>query len=478
MAGAALSEEHERELRAIVGEEHLSTDPKVCRRLAADLSLLPFEPAAAVVSPGSLAELAAAVAAAHRAGLSIATRGGGMSYTHAHPPTRPGTLLLDTGRLHRVVSVEADDLYAVVEAGCTWEALTLALREHGLRTPFWGPLSGAHATIGGTLSQNAAFYGSAGYGTAAESVLGLTVVLADGTVVRTGSGGCAGAGPFARYFGPDLTGLFLADSGALGIKAEASLRLVPAPAVALAASFAFERRADAVEAMREMARLGVASDLFAFDRYYHGLLDRLGFGFLAEQAFSLHAVVEGHDLGHAASALALLVEIGRRHGRELDPSVPLAIRADPFGATRTLFKGEERGVHLPVHAFVPFSRAPRAVAALEELLAEHGATLAAQEIGIWTLMLVAGKDFLLEGSLFFGGDYRDPSVAAEARATVLALRRELATRWDAVGSIHVQVGRYYDYAGRLENGTRSLLEQVKRLLDPEGALAAGALGLP
>ena len=58
-----------------------------------------------------------------------------------------------------------------------------------MRTGYWGPLSGVNATIGGALSQNSAFFGSALNGTVADSVLGVTVVLANGEIVTTGSGG-------------------------------------------------------------------------------------------------------------------------------------------------------------------------------------------------------------------------------------------------------------------------------------------------
>ena len=99
----------------------------------------------------------------------------------------------------------------------------------GMRTGYWGPLSGVNATIGGALSQNSAFFGSALHGTVADSVLGVTVVLANGEIVTTGSGARNGAAPFTRHGGPDLTGIFLGDNGAFGVKVAATLRLLPRP---------------------------------------------------------------------------------------------------------------------------------------------------------------------------------------------------------------------------------------------------------
>jgi FAD/FMN-containing dehydrogenase len=72
-----------------------------------------------------------------------------------------------------------------------------------------GP-SGRYATVGGALSQNSLFYGSAQYGTVADFVVGLEVVVADGSTLHTGSWGRRGSAPFFRYNGPDLPGVFSA----------------------------------------------------------------------------------------------------------------------------------------------------------------------------------------------------------------------------------------------------------------------------
>ena len=70
---------------------------------------------------------------------------------------------------NRVVEVNAADRYITVEAGCTWAQVNAALDGTGLRTGYWGPLSGVNATVGGALSQNSAFFGSALNGTVAEA---------------------------------------------------------------------------------------------------------------------------------------------------------------------------------------------------------------------------------------------------------------------------------------------------------------------
>ena len=127
-------------------------------------------------------------------------------------------------------------MFITVEAGVTWKRIHEALAPFGLRLPFYGTFSGARATVGGGLSNGALFHGTARHGTGADGVLGLELVLADGTLLRTGQAGFGGK-PFYRTFGPDLTGLFLHDCGAFGIKVEATLRLIRSPGHSGHASF-------------------------------------------------------------------------------------------------------------------------------------------------------------------------------------------------------------------------------------------------
>jgi D-lactate dehydrogenase (cytochrome) len=101
------------------------------------------------------------VALCNEAGAAIVPRGGGMSYTDGYLPVRPLSVTFDLGHLNRIVHIAAEDMYVTVEAGCTWDALNNALAPLGLRTPYWGPVSGGRATVGGALSQNSVFWGAA-----------------------------------------------------------------------------------------------------------------------------------------------------------------------------------------------------------------------------------------------------------------------------------------------------------------------------
>ncbi|NJS14645.1 MAG: FAD-binding oxidoreductase [Sphingopyxis sp.] len=142
-----------------------------------------------------------------------------MSYTGGYTQTMPGAVLIDTGAMDRILDINEIDMRVTVEAGCSWAKLYDTLKPLGLRTPFWGTLSGLKATVGGGMSQNCLFWGSARHGSGPQSCLAMEVVLADGTILKTGEG-------VARPYGPDMTGLFLGDTGAMGVKATITLRLI------------------------------------------------------------------------------------------------------------------------------------------------------------------------------------------------------------------------------------------------------------
>ena len=107
-----------------------------------------------VVSPESTEQLANAVKLANRKKIALNPRGSGMSYTKGYTSDLPNTGLIDFSKMNRILEINQDDMYITVEAGCTWKQIYDALSPLGLRTPFWGPLSGLKSTIGGGLSQN------------------------------------------------------------------------------------------------------------------------------------------------------------------------------------------------------------------------------------------------------------------------------------------------------------------------------------
>ncbi|MSQ67729.1 MAG: FAD-binding oxidoreductase [Gammaproteobacteria bacterium] len=514
----------------IVGAEHCTTEVSQRRFYSTDLSFAPGKIAAIVARPSNTAELAACVAVAAAAGMAVVPRGGGMSYTQGYQPERSDTLLIDLRRMNQILEINTEDMFVRVQAGCTWKQLFEALGQVDCRTPYFGPLSGMYATIGGTLAQNSLFLGSGVYNTAAESALGLKVVLADGRVLQTGSAAHrnSNSNGFWRHFGPDLTGIFTADTGAFGIKAEVTLRLIEAPAVTLFMSFGFETLADMLTVQTILARKRICAECYGFDPYYNKSFEGQGFtfkeglavladvvrqeggikglwssfkvaaagkSFLREVPYSLHMTFDSYakEVAHMGLQVARAVCLAQR-GHEIDNTLPTVFRAHPFGGVRTLLLGAEGEVWLPIHGFMPLSKAVEVGAATEAFLADNRALMAENGIKSSYLTCFSGTEFVIEPSLYWHdelGDFRlsliEPEFQAKwkdipadtaKRAIALRLRQGLRDLYDQHGCCHLQLGKYYPFQEMIANEPlKDLLQGVKAVLDPEHRMNPGALGL-
>jgi len=480
-----------------------------------------------IVAPTSTEALARVVAIAHEAGRPVAPRGGGMSYTSGYLVDDAEAVLVDTSRMDRILEINEADMYVTLEAGCTWASLYEALHAKRLRTPFWGPLSGLKSTIGGGLSQGNAFFGAGVWGTTAESLLSLTVVLADGAVLKTGSASTQGAKPFYRYYGPDLTGLFTGDCGALGFKAEATFRLMRAPKAEGYASFSFGARDDAAAAMAEMARDGVGTEVYGFDPVLMGVSMRrgnwsddmkslagvvkgqksvlagvkeaakivaAGKDFAKDQGYTIHVSTEGRVQAAVDADLAAARKIAADHkGREIENSLPKVVRGTPFGPLNSMI-GPEGQRWVPVHGLVAHSDAPGVWAAIQQLFDSYAAAFEKHDVITGYLTTTMSTNAFLIEPVFLWPEALyplhevsvDPAFLKrsrrhadnpEATALVTEVREKVARLFLNHGATHFQIGRTYLYKEGREPAAWRLLEAIKSAVDPHGRINKGSLGL-
>jgi len=500
------------ELAAIVGKEELLLDPLSCSAASADIFVWPDAVVAqAVIRPSTTEQMAHVMQALAKSEVAVVPRGAGLSYTAGVVPTS-AAVVMDCLRFKNI-QVFAQDMYAIVGAGTTWQELAEALKPHGLRSAQISPISGSYSTIGGAASQNLPG--------GLEHFIGMTVVLADGTVVTTGSAAKLGASAFNRNAGPDLTGLFLGDCGAFGIKTELVVRLTVLREAAFA-SFQFDTHEDMLAALiclrqRELVTralsmdqlkansatqvdvgeaLGVAKAVISESKSLGGAIKDLtqmafGRGELKRANWSLHLTVEAATQDMAETQMSLAREVCLGEGQEIDNMIPKAMRAKPYSIRGLVGPEGERWV--PVHAILPLTRAQDCMRDLVAQLQGFDAQL--QDAGVFYSWIIStvGAYITIE-PMFYWKDKLDPvhlahlsprnqtrfsgfEVNEKARALVAHLRDHLRQVMGEHDAVHAQMGRFYPYLPGLTQGTQSLVKNIKAALDPQGTLNPGVLGL-
>jgi glycolate oxidase FAD binding subunit len=434
-----------RRLASLVGDRHLLTG------VECSPYVLEGRTPAAVAFPGTKAEVAGLLAAADAAGVPVIPWGGGTRISVGMPPPRPG-LVLSLKRLDRLVEHEPGDLTATAEAGMTLGAFQEALGQRGQWLSL-DPPNSREGTLGGILASNASGPRRHLYGTARDLLIGLTMVLADGSIVR------GGGKVVKNVAGYDLPKLAIGSLGTLGIIVEATVKLRPRPDTDRLVVAWFERVKDAGQGVRAI----MASDLIP------SALELL-------DAEALRALALGGREGGAALLVGLdgLHEQVEWQSRELGRLLAAGARVE----TRVL-DGEERDRAWEAAADLPRRAYPEVTAVMKwgvlptqvADLIDHGGDVARRHglstaftahagVGIITAVLGSGGGGGAAANTVAAtlGDWRalvrDANGHASLEWAPLAVKERVPV-WDPPGAPH------------------RIMQRLKGELDPNGILNPG-----
>ena len=343
--------------------ERLSLARAVREHHGTDISSYPVTPPDAVVFAESTDDVVAVVEAcgAHR--VPVIPFGTGTS-VEGHVLAVDGGVCVDLSRMNHVLEVNAADLDVRVEAGVTRKQLNAEVKDTGLFFPI-DP--GADASLGGMASTRASGTNAVRYGTMRENVLGATVVLADGRVIRVGGRARKSAA------GYDLVRLFVGAEGTLGILTELTLRLHPIPEGMSAASCAFPSVRAAVDAVIEAIQCGIPiARVELLDRLTVSAVNRYSKLGLAEAPtlwFEFHGTPRGVE-EQATQMQAIATEHGGVgfvwSSRPEERSRLWQARHDAYFACLALKPGSRM---IATDVCVPISRLADCIAATEEDIA-------------------------------------------------------------------------------------------------------------
>lgn len=353
------------ELTAALPEGRVATDPDVIESYRYDQAPLPAGRPIAVVLAKETADVVAAMRWAHTRGVPVVPRGGGSGLAGGAAGVEGGIILSLAG-MTAIRELAPADQTAVAEAGVINADLDRAARGHGLMyAP--DPSSYEISTIGGNIATNAGGLRCVKYGVTKDSVLGLEVVLADGTLLQTGGR------TVKRATGYDLTSLFTGSEGTLGVVTAATLRLRPVPPSPPATLIAtFPSFVAAAEAVAAITAAGIQPSLLE-------LLDRATLRSIDEwkntglEPDTAAMLLGQADTADAEQAAARMMELCESSGAGF-----AAVSADPAESAQLLeyrrlayFAGERKGNCFVEDVCVPRSRLPEAIALIEEAAARH-----------------------------------------------------------------------------------------------------------
>jgi glycolate oxidase len=444
------------QLRKAVGETNVLVGDAVHADYTHDETLtvspvLPF----ALVLPGSTGEVSEVLNVASEYSVPVVARGSGTGLSGAAVPV-PDGILLAFDRMRRIHDIDTENQVAVVEPGVTLEQLNAELAPLGLVYPVSpGEQS---ASIGGNVGTNAGGMRAVRYGVTRHHVLGLEVVLADGTVMRTG-------GKFVKCSsGYDLTQLLIGSEGTLAVTTEVTVKVQPRPSETTTVLAPFATLAEVTHAVPRLVASGINPTILEYaDALVLSSITRaagldLGIPDDVKEAALAYLIVVLEEssaarLDEDVERLGtLLVELGALDVYVLPPQAGAALIV---ARERLFFVTKAAGADDIIDAVIPRAAIPGYLATVAELAGTHDA-------------FVSGCGHVGDGNVHLALFQGDPE---KRKALTREIFRTALAAGGAISGEHGIGTEKMPYFLEMQDAAAlGMMRAIKQVFDPQGIL--------
>jgi D-lactate dehydrogenase (cytochrome) len=353
------------EIRALLGDR-LSTAMIVLEQHGKDQTWNPSAPPDAVAFVQSTAEVQAIVKICAKHAVPVIPFGAGSSL-EGHFTAPYGGICIDLNQMNQILQVNAEDMDVRVQAGVTRKQLNIELRDKGLFFPI-DP--GADASLGGMTATRASGTNAVRYGTMKDNVMGLTVVMADGEIVRTGTRARKSSA------GYDLTRLMVGSEGTLGVITEVGLKVHGIPEAIKAGVVSFPSIEDCCSTAIQTIQMGIPIARIELVDVEHIKAINAYSKLTLTEAPTLFVEFHGTEAGVKEQAEMFAAIAGEFGAGKFDWAIQeeertrlWQARHDAFWATKSLMPGKEESIATDV--CVPISRLAECVVETQKDLAEN-----------------------------------------------------------------------------------------------------------
>ena len=450
-----------KEWQKIVGKEHVLTSPEDLVAYSYDGTFAEQKPDV-VVRPDSTEQVSRVMQVAWREEIPVVPRGMASGLAAASIPLSGG-MVLDTCRLNRIIEIDEVNFIVTAEAGVVTQHLADEVAKKGLFYPP-DPSSIKQSTLGGNAACNAGGPRCLKYGVTGDYVMGLTVVLADGRVLKTGGKA------IKNVTGYNLSQLFVGSEGTLGVITELILKLIPLPKVARTAKASFPRLRDASVCVNNILMEGIipATIELMDETAIATIEEAMHLGLPLDVEAMLIIEADGREEESVVKEIEAIADICRATGAsEVEVARTEEERATLWTARRSISPSLARRApnKLGEDISVPRSAIPDAIAAIKEISRRHDIPIA--------IFGHAGDGNLHPNILFDKHDPEQVEKMEKAAADIFKLSLQLGGTLSGEHGVGALKKPYLEDA--LGPLAIEVMRSLRQTLDPKGILNPGKI---